>query len=333
MKFTLSTASHASRRHALLAAAALLAVAAVPASADTYPSRSIRMIVPYLAGGVTDVMARQFAQVMGDKLGQQVVIDNKPGANTIIATQAVASSAPDGYTIFFMDLSLLSYNAYLYKQQPYDLARDFVPVTSVAEIPLGLAVNSFVPVNSVNEFVAYAKANPDKLNYASAAAGGLPHLGMENLKAVTGIKMTHVPYKGAAAAITDMVGGQVQAMFNDVSTSVQYVSAGKMKVLAISGEKRMPKMPDVPTFAELGMPALSVAAFMGIVAPAKTPQAILEKLDAAIREASKSPQITEYLQSNNLVPKVTSGKELTGIIGSEEKKWRSLVTKLDLKVD
>jgi len=326
------------RRGALaLASAAFIATlgitAAGPARADSFPSKPIRMIVPYLAGGVTDVMARQFATVIGDKLGQQVIVDNKPGANTLIATQAAATAAPDGYTVFFMDLSLLSYNAYLYKQQPYDLARDFVPVTSVAEIPLGLAVNNYVPANNVKEFIAYAKANPGKLNYSSTASGGLPHLAMENFKSVAGIEMTHVPYKGAAAAITDMIGGQVQAMFNDVSTSVQYVNSGRMKVLAISGDKRMPKMPDVPTFAELGMPKLSTAAFMGIVAPAKTPPDIIAKLDAAIREASKNPAVVEYLQTNNLVPRVTSGAELNGIMAAEQKKWRELVTKLDLKID
>ncbi|MDQ8030772.1 MAG: tripartite tricarboxylate transporter substrate binding protein [Bordetella sp.] len=330
----LGTPAHRSTRRQLLAAgAALLACTALPALADTYPSKPIRMLVPYLAGGVTDVMARQFATVMSEQLGQQVVVDNKPGANTLIATQMAATAPPDGYTIFFMDLSLLSYNAYLYKQQPYELTRDFVPVTSVAEIPLGLAINNHVPASNVKEFIAYAKANPGKLNYSSTASGGLPHLAMENFKSVTGIEMTHVPYKGAAAAITDMIGGQVQAMFNDVSTSVPYVTSGRMKVLAISGDKRMPRMPDVPTFAELGMPKLSTAAFMGIVAPAKTPPAIIARLDAAIREASKNPQVVDYLQTNNLVPRVTSGAELSGIMTAEQKKWRELVTKLDLKVD
>jgi len=333
MKIANPLAGHTKRRRLLAATALMLVSSALPALADTYPSKPIRMIVPYLAGGVTDVMARQFATVMSDKLGQQIVVDNKPGANTLIATQAAATAPPDGYTIFFMDLSLLSYNAYLYKQQPYELTRDFVPVTSVAEIPLGLAVNNFVPANNVKEFIAYAKANPGKMNYSSTASGGLPHLAMENLKSVAGIEMTHVPYKGAAAAITDMIGGQVQAMFNDVSTSVQYVNAGRMKVLAISGDKRMPRMPDVPTFAELGMPKLSTAAFMGIVAPARTPPAAIARLDAAIREASKSPAVVEYLQTNNLVPRVTSGAELGGIMATEQKKWRELVTRLDLKVD
>jgi tripartite-type tricarboxylate transporter receptor subunit TctC len=271
--------------------------------------------------------------MIGEKLKQQLVIDNKPGGNTVIATQAAATAAPDGYTVFFTDLSLLSYNAYMYKQQPYDLARDFLPVASVAAIPLGLAVNASVPVNNLKEFIAYATAHPDKLNYASAASGGLPHLGMENLKAAYGLQLTHVPYKGAAAAITDIVGGQVQAMFNDVSTAVQYVGTGKLKVLAISGDQRIPKLPDVPTFAQLGAPELSVAALMGFVVPAKTPQAVIDRLAAAVREASASPQIAEYLQSNNLVPKVASGAEVQAAIDAEQKKWRPLVTRLNLRVD
>jgi tripartite-type tricarboxylate transporter receptor subunit TctC len=323
-----------SRRLCLQAIGASLALsAAAPALADTYPSHPIRMIVPYLPGGVTDVMARAFARAIGDKLGEGVVVENKPGGNTLIATQVVAASPPDGYTIFFMDLSLLSYNAYLYKQPPYDLTRDFVPVTSVAEIPLGLAISSTVPANNVKEFIAYAKSHPNQLNYASTASGGLPHLGMENFKAVTGTEVIHVPYKGASAAITDLIGGQVQVMFNDISTSVQYISTGKMKVLAVSGDKRMDKLPDVPTFAELGMPALSVSAFMGIVAPKKTPPEIVARLDAAIRAASKDPQIAEYMKTNNLVPRVTSGAELSGIMAAEQQKWRGLVSKLSLTID
>lgn len=327
-----------SRRSALTrAGAACMALLGLglgtSALADTYPSKPIRLIVPYLAGGVTDVMARQFATAMGASLGQQVVVDNKPGGNTLIATQAAAAAPADGYTIFFTDLSFLSYNAYLYKQQPYDLNRDFVPVTAVAEIPLGLAINSFVPANNLKDFLVYAKANPGKLNYSSTATGSLPHLAMENLKSTSSIEMTHVPYKGAAAAITDMIGGQVQAMFNDVSTSVQYVTSGRMKVLAVSGDKRIPRLPDVPTFSELGMTQLNAIVLMGIVAPARTPADVVAKLDGAIREASRSAAVGEYLQTNNFVSRVTSGRELGANMVSEQKKWRDLVTRLDLKID
>lgn len=318
---------------AAFAFAAAAGLSAMPASAQIADGKPIRLIVPYLAGGVTDVMARQFAQVLGEKLKQQVVVDNRPGANTIIATQLAAQAQADGLTLFFTDLSLLSYNASMYKQTPYDLQRDFAPISSVAEIPLGLAVNSFVPANNVKEFIAYAKAHPGKLNYATTAAGGLPHLGMENLKAVAGIELTHVPYKGASAAITDMIGGQVQVMFNDVSTSIQYVKTGKMKVLAISGKHRIPKLPEVPTFNELGYTNLNVAALMGIVAPAKTPKPVLDKLAVVIREAAASPQINEYLETNNLVSNVTQGEDLKKRLDAESQKWRGLVTKLNISLD
>ena len=318
---------------AAMTAAGALAFAAPALAQGAFPSKPIRLVVPYLPGGVTDVMARQFAQVMTEQLGQPVVVDNKPGGNTLIATQNVATSPADGYSLLFTDMSLLSYNAHLYKQPPYDLARDFVPVSSVAEIPLGLAVNTQVPAANLAELIAYAKANPRKLNYATTASGGLPHLAMENLKATTGTDMVHVPYKGAAAAITDIIGGQVQVMFNDVSTAIQYVSAGKLKVLALSGEKRSPKLPDVPTFAELGKPELGVSVLMGILAPAKTPPAVVERLNAAVRAAAGSAQVTDYLQTNNLTPRTIAGDALKTSIAAEEKKWRALVTKLNLSVD
>jgi len=321
------------RTLATLTLAACAAMLCAPASAQIADGRPIKLVVPYLPGGVTDVMARQFAQVLGDKLKQTVLVENKPGGNTVIATQYVAGATADGTTLFFTDLSLLSYNASLYKQAPYDLARDFVLLSSVAEIPLALAVNSQVPPSTMKDFVAYAKANPGKLNYATTAIGGLPHLGMENLKAATGIDLVHVPYKGASDAIKDMLGGQVQVMFNDVSTSSQYVAAGKMKVLAMSGSRRAQKLPDVPTFAELGYDNLNVRALMGIVAPVKTPRAVVDKLTAAIREAAATPQISEYLQTNNLGANVTSGADLKTLMDSESHKWRDLVKKLNLSFD
>jgi tripartite-type tricarboxylate transporter receptor subunit TctC len=321
------------RTLAALTLAAGASLLAAPAAAQIADGRPIKIIVPYLAGGVTDVMARQFAMVLSDKLKQQVLVENKPGGNTIIATQFVAAAPADGSTLFFTDLSLLSYTAHLYKQAPYDLARDFAPVSSVAEIPLALAVNGQVPPSTMKDFVAYAKANPGKLNYATTASGGLPHLGMENLKAVVGIDLTHVPYKGAADAIKDMVGNQVQVMFNDISTSAQFVATGKMKVLAMSGSRRAPKLPDVPTFNELGYPNLNVRALMGIVVPAKTPRPVVEKLTVAIREAAASQQISDYLQTNNIASNVTAGADLKTLMDSEERKWRDLVKKLNLSVD
>ena len=308
-------------------------VASTTVTAQTYPSQPIRLIVPYLAGGVTDVMARQFSRALAKVLKQQIIVENKAGANTLIGTQAVAHAAPNGSTLFFTDLSLLSYNAYLYKKPPYNLARDFTPVASVAAIPLGLAINGALPANTLDEFIAYAKANPGKLNYASAASGGLPHLGMENFKAETGIEMTHVPYKGGVAAITDLIGGRVQAMLNDVSTSVGYSREGKMKVLAISGDKRMPKLSQVPTFAELGHANLAVSAIMGIVAPAGTPPEVVRTLEGAIRVAANDPEVKEYLASNNLAMQLSTGGKLKETMQAEEKRWRTLVARLGITVD
>ena len=297
MKIDNPLAGHTKRRRLLAATALMLVSSALPALADTYPSKPIRMIVPYLAGGVTDVMARQFATVMSDKLGQQIVVDNKPGANTLIATQAAATAPPDGYTIFFMDLSLLSYNAYLYKQQPYELTRDFVPVTSVAEIPLGLAVNNFVPANNVKEFIAYAKANPGKMNYSSTASGGLPHLAMENLKSVAGIEMTHVPYKGAAAAITDMIGGQIDMFFATASPLVPQVQQGQLRVLALTGSQRSPILPDVPTFKELGID-MTMTQWYGLAAPAGTPPEVVKALSDSLSRALKDPSVQNAIRKD-----------------------------------
>ena len=321
MKIDNPLAGHTKRRRLLAATALMLVSSALPALADTYPSKPIRMIVPYLAGGVTDVMARQFATVMSDKLGQQIVVDNKPGANTLIATQAAATAPPDGYTIFFMDLSLLSYNAYLYKQQPYELTRDFVPVTSVAEIPLGLAVNNFVPANNVKEFIAYAKANPGKMNYSSTASGGLPHLAMENLKSVAGIEMTHVPYKGAAAAITDMIGGRGSGMFLNQDSLLPQVKAGKLRALAVASAQRNPAYPDTPTVAESGYPGFAAESWFGLSAPAKTPPAVIQRLNQATVKALASPDIRQKLESVGFVVVGDDPKAFSAFVESEITKW------------
>src|SRR5437660_1203037 len=246
------------------AIAAMLAVALPAAHADTYPSKPIKLIVPFPAGGTTDVLARVVGQELTKSWGQQVIIDNRPGAGGNIGADAVAKSAPDGYTLVMGTVGTHGINVSLYKNMPYDAVKDFTPITQVASVPNLLTVNPQVPVKSVKELIDYAKANPDKLTFASSGNGTSIHLSGEMFKSMTGVQMRHVPYKGSAPAVTDLLGGHVDLMFDNMPSVIQHVKDGKLRGIAVTTAKRSPAAPDIPTIAESGVPGFEATSWFGI---------------------------------------------------------------------
>src|SRR5438552_13835540 len=256
------------------ALAALRTVCVSGASAQTYPTRPIRLVVPFPAGGTTDILAREVGQRLSMTLGQPVVIDNRPGAAGNIGADLVAKSAPDGYTLLMGTVGTHAINASLYAKMPYDHVKDFAPIILVAGVPNVLVVNPSLPVNSVQELIAYAKANPGKLNFASSGPGTSIHLSGELFKVMAGVQMTHVPYKGSAPALQDLLGGQVQLMFDNLPPSLPHIKAGKLRALAVTSVARSPALPDVPTIAESGLPGFEASSWFGILVPAGTPSAI-----------------------------------------------------------
>lgn len=319
------------RRHLLLStlagATALLAapfMGSLPAQADAYPSRPIHLVVGYAAGGSTDQIARIVGQKLSEELGQPVVIDNKPGAGATIASDFVAKSAPDGYTLFMSTIAN-TINTTLYRRLPFDFERDFAPVSLVATVPNVLVVNPSVPANSVQEFIALAKKNPEKIYFASSGSGSSIHLSGELFNMVAGVKLTHVPYKGSAPAVVDLMSGQVQAMFDNLSSSLPYIKAGKLRALAVTSATRSPAAPDIPTMAEAGLPDCEVLSWFALVAPAKTPQPIIDKLNAAVVKLLADPSTKQQFDNIGADPASSTPAALATLISSETAKWAKVV--------
>jgi tripartite-type tricarboxylate transporter receptor subunit TctC len=262
------------------------------ALAQSFPARPVRIIVPFPPGGATDVMARVIAQKLSESWGQQAVVENKPGASGTIGSDLVAKSAPDGYTLLLQGTQH-AINLSIYKQLPYDTLRDFTPVAYIAVAPFLLVLHPLVPANSVAELIAYIKAKPGGVNYGSSGVGGAAHLAGEMFKTAAGVQLTHIPYKGAAPAMADLLGGQVPMVFDPIPTSLPYVRSGRIKALAITSAQRTPLMPDVPTIAESGLPGFEVAAWFGLYAPAATPTDIVGKLNAEVNRVLQLPEVRE----------------------------------------
>jgi len=266
-------------------------VPAAPAAAQAYPTKPIRLVVPYTAGGSSDFVGRQMAQKMSEGLGQSVVVENKPGVAGITGTEIVARSAPDGYTLALVGMTTHASNAWLYKKLPYDPIKDFAPVSVAIVSPLVLVVNPEVPAKNVQELIAYAKANPGKVNYGSAGVGNTLHLAGELFKSRANIDITHVPYKGASAAMGDLLGGRIQMMIDLVQTPLPNIQAGKLRALGTTGAERVALLPDVPTIAEQGLPGFQFATWIGIAAPAGTPKPIVDRLHAEMVKAVAMPDL------------------------------------------
>ena len=312
------------------AALAMLCTGGAAAQAG-YPNKPIRMIVPFAAGGSTDNLARTMAQKLSELLGQPVIVDNRPGGNAIIGSEALTKAAPDGYTIMMTSVDHTVIPQLL--PTPYDPVKDFAPVGAVSYTQLLLVVNPSVPVNSLQELIAYAKANPGKLNYASSGSGGVPHLTGEMFASQTGIKMQHIPYKGGGPAMIDLVGGQVQLTFAIPINAIPHIKNGKLRPIAITGASRNEALPQVPTFTEGGVPGLDVKTWFAVFAPVGTPKPIVDKLSEDIRKALAMPDVKEKLAAQGMEPYVTTPDEFAAIVKADVAKYGQVIKAGNIKID
>jgi tripartite-type tricarboxylate transporter receptor subunit TctC len=299
-----------------------------------YPNHPVRIVVPFPAGGTTDILAREVAQTLSQSLGQPFVVDNRPGAGGNIGSDIVAKAAPDGYTLLMGTVGTHAINPSLYAKMPYDHVKDFAPVILVAGVPNVLEINPSLPVHSVQELIAYAKANPGKINFASSGSGTSIHLSGELFKTMTGVQMTHVPYKGSAPALQDLVGGQVQIMFDNLPSSLALIKAGKLKPLAVTSAARSTVLPDVPTVAEAGVPGFEASSWFGLLAPAGTPKDIVAKLNANVAKWLATPEAKEKLAAQGAI--VASGltpEDFAKHIATETTKWAKVVKESGAKVE
>ena len=317
-------------------AIALIFLAAVSGAgtawAQAYPAKPIKLMVGFPPGGGSDALARLVGAALSEKFGQQVIVDNKPGANTIVATQWVQTQPADGYALLFVSASF-AINPSLYKLT-YDIEKDFTPVAVVAIVPLLLIINNNVPARSVKEFIALAKAQPGKLNYASFGIGSAAHLAGEMLLSMTGTEMVHVPYKGSAPAVADVIGGHVTMMLPGIGSAINLAKEGKVKGLAVSTAKRASGAPDIPTIAESGVPGFDVATWESIQARAGTPPDVVAKLNAAVREAVAASELRQRMFNLGFEPDaMKSPAEAARFIRSEKDKWGKLVRERNIKVE
>ncbi len=314
------------------AVACVIAFGAAHAIAETFPTRPVRMIVPYAAGGGADIVGRLVAQRLGDGWGHTVVVDNRPGAGGNIGTEIVARAPADGYTLLLIGPNH-TVNISLYSKISYDPVKDFAPVSVVTSAPYLLLVNPSVGVNTVADLIALAKSRPGKILYASAGNGTAGHLGMELIKTMAGIDMVHIPYKGSPPALTDLLAGQVSAAFDNVLSAAPHVKAGKLRAIAVSTIKRSSAMPEVPTVAESGLPGFEVAVWQGILAPAGTPKSIVDTLHAAIVAALARPDMKERMAANGTDIIGSSPAEFAAFIKSDIVKWAKVVKNSGARVD
>jgi len=301
------------------------------AGALDYPTRPIRWIVAYPPGGTTDILARLIGHYLSEKLGQQFIIENKPGAGNNIGTETVVRAPPDGYTVLLVNPAN-GINTSLYKKLSFNFPRDIAPVGGLTRVPNVMEVNPNVPAKTVAEFIAYAKANPGKVNMASSGNGTSVHLSGELFMAMTGVKMTHVPYRGAAPALTDMLAGTVQVLFDNLPSSIEHIKAGKLRALAVTTEKRSDALPDVPTVAET-VPGYEASAWFGMGAPKDTPPEIIAVLNKAINEALADPNIKARLADFGGVPMGGTPADFGKIVVDETEKWRKVVEFAGASVD
>ena len=309
-----------------------LTLAAVGAAAQDYPTKPIRFIVPYPPAGGTDIVARILNEPLAAALGQPIVIENRGGAAGNIGTDIAAKAAPDGYTILFT-LSSHTINPKLYSNLPFDVEKDFVPISLAATLPQILVANPSLPVNNVRELIALARAQPGKLNYASVGTGSPAHIAGELFKLKTGVDMVHVPYKGGGPAITDTLGGQVQLAFVSIPAALQYVKAGRLKALAVTSDTRSTAAPDIPTLVESGIPDCVVNSWYGALAPAKTPPAIVAKLQAAFARVLATPEVKEKLFLQGAEAAASTSEEFDRRIRAELKQWEYVIREAKIKAE
>jgi tripartite-type tricarboxylate transporter receptor subunit TctC len=311
---------------------ALCLCAAAGAGAQSYPTKPVHIIVPYGVGGSADLYARYLAAKLQEDLGQAVLVENRPGAGSIVGTDAVAKSEPDGYTLLMMS-NTHTVNETLITKKPFELMRDLAPITGVSYSDLMMVIHPSVPANNLKEFIAYAKANPGKLNYASSGNGTPYHMAGELFKSMAGVDIVHIPHKGSDQARAAILGGQVQMMFDAVPTMAANAAAGKVKALATSGSKRSPVTPNVPTVSEAGLPGYESGIWLGLMAPAKTPRAVLERLNAEVNKIVNSPETKEIWLKQGTVPMGMSIEQFDKFLREEIVKWAKVVKISGAKAD
>jgi len=314
------------------AALAAMVVTAAPALGQAYPTKPIRIVAPSTPGDAPDVIARLVADKLSVALGQQVVVDNKPGAGGVVGSESVAKSPADGYTLIMGNAGSHGINAAVYSKLPYDIQRDFAPVSQVAIAPNVMVINPSIPANSVAEFIAYAKGQPGRLSYASGGNGSSAHMSMELFKSMAGIDVQHIPYKGSSPALTDLIGGQVAVFIGNMPPTVPHIKAGKLRALAVTTRSRSALMPELPTIADT-LPGYETVAWFGVLAPAGTPPDIVNKLSVEIGKIARSPEMREKLVAMGAEPVGGTPEEFKAVIDRDIAKWKPLAQKVGIKVD
>ena len=330
--------SHATRRFALGSIASAVVLGAgllggTSALAQAYPTKPVTIIVPFAAGGTTDILARIIGQALTAELGQSVVVDNRAGAGGNIGGQAAAKATPDGHTLFMGTVGTHAINASLYKKMPFDPVKDFAPLTRVANVPNLLVANPAQPYKSVKDLIAYAKANPGKVNFGSSGNGSSIHLSGELFKSLAKVDMQHVPYKGSAPAVTDLLGNQIDIMFDNMPSAIQHVRSGKLAPLAVTTAKRSPELPNVPTIAEAGVPGYEATSWFGMFAPAGTPAPVLAKLNAAIVKVLAQPDVKKKINEQGAEVYSETPEQFAAFIQAESVKWGKVVKESGASLD
>jgi len=315
---------------ALAVAAALVAPGEAPAQG--YPTKSIRLVAPSTPGDAPDVIARLVAERLSAALGQQVVVENRPGAGGVVGSEIVAKSAPDGYTLIMGNAGSHGINAAVYSKLPYDILKDFAPVSQIAVAPNIFVVNPGLPVTTIPEFIAYAKARPGQLSYASGGNGSSSHMSMELLKSMAGIDVVHVPYKGSTPALTDVISGQDAVMSVNMPPAVPHVKSGRLRALAVTTRSRTPSMPDLPTVAE-SLPGYETVAWFGVLAPAGTPKDVVNRLSMEIAKIARSPDMRERLEGMGAEPVGSTPEEFGAVMARDIAKWTALAKSVGIKID
>ncbi len=304
----------------------------VAQTASSFPNQPIRMVVPYPPGGPTDITARVVAAEMSKTIGQNIVIDNRPGASGMIGSEMVTKSTPDGYTLL-ANASIHVINPSVYPDMRFDAIKDFVPITQLAQVPLVLVVPANSPIKSVKDLVEYAKANPGKVNFGSAGSASAQHLAGESFKIAAGIQMQHIPYKGSAPALTDLAGGQLQLMFDSMPSATPMINSGKLRAIAVTTTTRAKARPDLPTIAESGFPGFDISTWYAYWAPKGTPADVVEKLAASAAQALKNPEVIAKYEAMGAEPVGSTPAQFAAYVESEAKKWNDIVKKSGAKLD
>jgi len=300
------------------------------AQAQTYPAKTVRLIVPFAAGGSTDIMGRLVAQKLSEAWGQQVIVDNRPGGSTVIGTDIVAKSAPDGHTLLVTPAPFTIVPSLL-KKLPYDPARDFEPITLINTTPLVVVVNPGVPAKNIRELIALAKARPGVLNFGSSGSGGSNHLAGELFNAMANVRIMHVPYKGNAPALTDLIGGHVDIVFNGLTSALQYIKSGRLRALAVTSLKRSAALPEMPTLDESGLKGFQAVAWNGLTGPAGMPRVAVDRAASDVARIMKSPELAAYLQREGSDPVGSTTAEYRAFLTDEIAKWKKVIARAGIK--